>query len=96
MDLREIGLGVCGLDPTVSEQGPVAGCCECGDEPSGSCATELVIKPCIYLFMCTRVEFNFFFPCNSVFIYHFRYCLFNFFRFCRCSTFALFDERWYK
>jgi hypothetical protein len=25
-----------------SEQGPVAGCCECGDEPSGSCATELV------------------------------------------------------
>jgi hypothetical protein len=20
----------------------VAGCCECGDEPSGSCATELV------------------------------------------------------
>jgi hypothetical protein len=28
---------------TVSGQGPVAGCCECGDEPSGSCATELVI-----------------------------------------------------
>jgi hypothetical protein len=26
----------------VSGQGPVAGCCECGDEPSGSCATELV------------------------------------------------------
>jgi hypothetical protein len=25
-----------------SGQGPVAGCCECGDEPSGSCATELV------------------------------------------------------
>jgi hypothetical protein len=22
----------------------VAGCCECGDEPSGSCATELVIS----------------------------------------------------
>jgi hypothetical protein len=39
MDLREIG---CGLDSTVSGQGPVAGCCECGDEPSGSCATELV------------------------------------------------------
>jgi hypothetical protein len=34
--------GVCGLDSTVSGQGPVAGCCECGDEPSGSCATELV------------------------------------------------------
>jgi hypothetical protein len=27
---------------TVSGQGPVAGCCGCGDEPSGSCATELV------------------------------------------------------
>jgi hypothetical protein len=32
----------CGFDSTVSGQGPVAGCCECGDEPSGSCATELV------------------------------------------------------
>jgi hypothetical protein len=31
------------VDSTVSGQGPVAGCCECGDEPSGSCATELVI-----------------------------------------------------
>jgi hypothetical protein len=39
MDLREIDLGGCGLDSTGS---PVAGCCECGDEPSGSCATELV------------------------------------------------------
>jgi hypothetical protein len=37
MDLRETG-----LDSTVSGQGPVAGCCECGDESSGSCATELV------------------------------------------------------
>jgi hypothetical protein len=26
----------CGLDSTVSGQRPVAGCCECGDEPSGS------------------------------------------------------------
>jgi hypothetical protein len=34
--------GVCGLDSIFSGQGPVAGCCECGDEPSGSCATELV------------------------------------------------------
>jgi hypothetical protein len=42
MDLREIGLGGCGLDSTGSVQGPVAGCCEYGDEPSGSCATELV------------------------------------------------------
>jgi hypothetical protein len=31
------------LDSTVSGQGPVAGCCECGDKPSGSCALELVI-----------------------------------------------------
>jgi hypothetical protein len=42
MDLREMGLGVCGLESTGSGQGPVAGCGECGDEPSGSCATELV------------------------------------------------------
>jgi hypothetical protein len=42
MDLREIGLEGYGLDSTVSGQGPVAGCCECGDEPLGSCATELV------------------------------------------------------
>jgi hypothetical protein len=42
MNLREIGLGRCGLDPNGSGQGPVAGCCECGDEPSGSYATELV------------------------------------------------------
>jgi hypothetical protein len=41
----------CGLDLTGSGQGPVAGCCECGDEPSGSCATELVIliKECMQL-----------------------------------------------
>jgi hypothetical protein len=42
MDLNEIGLEGCGLDSTDSGQGPVAGFCECGDEPSGSCATELV------------------------------------------------------
>jgi hypothetical protein len=40
--LGEIGLWGCGLDSTSSGQGPVAGCCECGDEPLGSCATELV------------------------------------------------------
>jgi hypothetical protein len=42
MNLREIGLGVCELNSTGSGQGPVAGCYECVDEPSGSCATELV------------------------------------------------------
>jgi hypothetical protein len=40
--LGRLALGVCGLDSTGSEQVPVAGCCECGDESSGSCATELV------------------------------------------------------
>jgi hypothetical protein len=32
----------CGLDSTGSGQGPVVGCCECGDEHSGSYTTELV------------------------------------------------------
>jgi hypothetical protein len=40
--LGRLAWGGCGLDSTVSGQGPVAGCCECGDEPSGSCAMELV------------------------------------------------------
>jgi hypothetical protein len=31
-----------GLHSTGPGQGLVAGCCECGDEPSGSCAAELV------------------------------------------------------
>jgi hypothetical protein len=35
MDLGEIGLGGCRLDSTGSGRGPVAGCCECGDELSG-------------------------------------------------------------
>jgi hypothetical protein len=43
MDLREIDLEGCGLESTGSGQGPMAGCCECGDESSVSCATELVI-----------------------------------------------------
>jgi hypothetical protein len=42
MDLREIDLGGCRFDSTGSGQGQVTRCCECGDEPSGSCATELV------------------------------------------------------
>jgi hypothetical protein len=42
MDLREIGWGVCGVDSPGSGYGPLAGCCECGDVPSGSGATELV------------------------------------------------------
>jgi hypothetical protein len=39
-----LGRLACGLDSTGSGQGPAAGCCECGDEPSGSCATELVTR----------------------------------------------------
>jgi hypothetical protein len=35
-------LGGCGLDTTGSGYGLVACCCECGEEPSGSCAKELV------------------------------------------------------
>jgi hypothetical protein len=41
MDFKETGWG-CGLDSTGSRHGPMASCCECGDEPSGSYATELV------------------------------------------------------
>jgi hypothetical protein len=42
MDLGENGWGR-GMDSVGSVMGPVAGCCECGDEPSGSGATGLVI-----------------------------------------------------
>jgi hypothetical protein len=61
MDLREIGLGGCGLDSTGSGQGPVADCCECGDESSGSCATELVLKgkcPTHFIFVSIQTEKN--------------------------------------
>jgi hypothetical protein len=34
--------GVCGLDSAGAGFGSVASCCECGDEPAGSGATELV------------------------------------------------------
>jgi hypothetical protein len=42
MDLREIGLGGVDWIRLAQDRDRVAGCCECGDEPSGSCATELV------------------------------------------------------
>jgi hypothetical protein len=41
-------LGVCGLDSTGSGHGPLAGCGACGVEPSGSCATELVMSILFY------------------------------------------------
>jgi hypothetical protein len=37
-----VRLGGCGLDSADSGQGPLAGSSEGGDEPSGSCATEVV------------------------------------------------------
>jgi hypothetical protein len=40
--LGRLACGGCGLDLAGSGQGPVVGCFECGDEPSGSCTTELV------------------------------------------------------
>jgi hypothetical protein len=42
--MYKVLVGVCGLDSTGSGQGPVVGCCKCGDEPSGSRAMELVGK----------------------------------------------------
>jgi hypothetical protein len=46
------------LDSTGSGQGPVAGCCECSDEPSGSCATELVSYPDIRLEGLSKIKKN--------------------------------------
>jgi hypothetical protein len=42
MDLREISWGVCAVGSPGTGQGLLVGCCEGGDEPSGSGATELV------------------------------------------------------
>jgi hypothetical protein len=44
MDHTERLAGGCGVDSPGSGQGRLEGCCECGDEPSGSGATELVIR----------------------------------------------------
>jgi hypothetical protein len=42
VDLREIGWRGCGVHLSGSGQGLMVGCCECGDETSGSGAAELV------------------------------------------------------
>jgi hypothetical protein len=42
VDLREIGLGGVDWIRLAQDRDRWLGCCECGDEPSGSCATELV------------------------------------------------------
>jgi hypothetical protein len=44
-----------GLDLTGSGHGPVAGCCECGDEPLGSCTTDLVK---IYVCLREKIFYN--------------------------------------
>jgi hypothetical protein len=57
MDLKRLAWGG-GLNSTSSGHGPVAGCCECGDEPWGSCATELVSY--VYLLLYISPSFLFF------------------------------------
>jgi hypothetical protein len=43
MDLRETGLG--SVDRIrLAQYGPVAGCCECGDEPSGSLTYRKILR----------------------------------------------------
>jgi hypothetical protein len=51
-------LGGCGLGSTGSGQGPVAGYCECGDEPSGSCAPELVSLHSTVACLCNTVIYS--------------------------------------
>jgi hypothetical protein len=43
MDLGDISWGSVDWNPVGSGYGPVSGCCEYGDEPSGSDAKEVVI-----------------------------------------------------
>jgi hypothetical protein len=51
MDLKETGLGGGGgLDSTGSGQGPMAGCCESGDERSGSFSKGFPQQNSIYIF----------------------------------------------
>jgi hypothetical protein len=44
-------VGGCGMDSIGLGQGPLAGCCECGDEPSCSGATRLVKKQIFQRFL---------------------------------------------
>jgi hypothetical protein len=45
-----------GLDSNGSGQGQVAGCCECGDESSGSCAKELVMNKSGFIALFQKVH----------------------------------------
>jgi hypothetical protein len=58
MDLREIGWEV-GVDSPGSGQGPVADCCECGDELSGSGGTDLVTVGWVAVWICPCAFFLF-------------------------------------
>jgi hypothetical protein len=58
MDLRETSLGGgCGVDSPGSGYGLLAGCCECGDEPSGSRATDLVSYRISFMAVFTTLNF---------------------------------------
>jgi hypothetical protein len=53
MDLREIGWGSVKWIHLAQDRDRWGGCCECGDEPSGSGATELVIRSLVLQHMFT-------------------------------------------
>jgi hypothetical protein len=55
--------GGCGLDSTGSGEGPVASC-QCGDETSGSCATDL-ISPTYNILLLTLPNVS---QCQSYFV----------------------------
>jgi hypothetical protein len=54
MDLRETGWGWIRFNWL--RIGTGRSCCECGDEPSGSCVTELVSLPCCMLCILQEVS----------------------------------------
>jgi hypothetical protein len=58
---------VCGVDSIGSGVGPVAGCCECGDELSGSGTTELLKRALITI----ELHFYFKFAPETICILHF-------------------------
>jgi hypothetical protein len=65
MNLREIYWGGGRLNSTGSVWGPVASCYECGDEPAGSCATELVTRFQMWLIFRSYLSIVY----HAVFIY---------------------------
>jgi hypothetical protein len=53
--LRRLAKG-CEVGSTGSGYGPVASCCECGDEPLGSCATELRMLSTVASLICRLLK----------------------------------------